>query len=76
MSIFKGFKLSTPAGYLSEREQDELVRFVLSRVRADTDAARDIRAFLADEQHVIASDTLRLLRTLASEWLDQRRRSK
>ena len=71
MTIFTGFKFRTPAGYLTEREQDALIKHILARIAAQPATANEVRLVIegrADARNLSAS-TLAALRDLAGDFV-------
>ncbi len=72
MSIFRGYKLKTEQnGYLSEKDQDALIKYVLGRAANDPLVSHEIRLVLEGRRDVgeLSTSTLALLRKAAQEWI-------
>jgi hypothetical protein len=71
MSLFTGYKLRTPAGDLSEREQEALIKYVLDRTASQPATAHEVRLVLEGrlEAHDLSAGTLGALRESAHEFI-------
>jgi hypothetical protein len=71
MSLFTGFTFRTPAGYLNEREQDALIKYVLERVAAQPATAHEVSLVIEGRQDArdLSADTLNALRALACDFI-------
>jgi hypothetical protein len=71
MSLFTGFTFRTPIGYLNEREQDALIRYVMERVAAQPATAHEVSLVIEGRQEArdLSAGTLSALRTLARDFI-------
>ena len=70
--MFKGFMLKISGGYLSEREQEEPIKFVLEGLRSYPRASLEVRMFLDEAIDELSSQTTRVLQDLARKWRSRR----
>ena len=71
MSIFTGFKFRTPAGHLSEREQDALIKFVLARLAIRPATAHEVQMVLEGtlDARDLSEGTLAVLRQISTDFV-------
>jgi hypothetical protein len=71
MSIFTGFIFRTPTGYLNEREQEALIKYVLERVATQPATAHEVSLVIEGRQEArdLSAGTLSVLRALACDFI-------
>ena len=71
MSIFTGFKFRTPAGHLSEREQDALIKYVLARIAIRPATANEVKLVLDGKLDArdLSEGTLAVLRQVSTDFV-------
>jgi hypothetical protein len=71
MSLFKGYKLRTPAGYLSEQEQAALITHLTTQAAKQPAVAREVRLVCKGRKDAseISPETLGVLREIANAYL-------
>ncbi|HUI87366.1 MAG TPA: hypothetical protein VLX61_01450 [Anaerolineales bacterium] len=72
--MFKDFCLKILGGYLSEKEQDELIRSILAEVRRYPQAAHEVRLMLDAGTDRLSDHATGVLRAIAYQRLIRRRR--
>ncbi len=72
--MFKGFFLKILGGYLSEFEQDELIKYVLVEVKKYPQVAREVRLILDGQAEDLSPNASGVLRAIAYKWLMGRRK--
>ncbi len=72
--MFKGFFLKILGGYLSEKEQDELIRYILTEVRRYPQVAHEVQVMLDGKTDSLSDTATGVLRAIAYKWLMMRRK--
>ncbi len=72
--MFKGFFLKILGGYLSEKEQDELIRYILIEVRRYPQVAHEVQVMLDGKTDSLSDTATGVLRAIAYKWLMMRRK--
>ncbi|MBI1793422.1 MAG: hypothetical protein HYR70_04440 [Chloroflexi bacterium] len=72
--MFKNFFLKISGGYLSELEQDKLIKYVLIEARKYPQVAREVRLFLDGQSEDLSPNATGVLRAIAYQWLMDRRK--
>ncbi len=69
--LFTGYKLRTPAGYLSEREQAALVEHITAQATSQLTVAHELRLVFEGRKDAseISPATLSVLREIANDYL-------
>ncbi|NPV86299.1 MAG: hypothetical protein HPY45_09865 [Anaerolineae bacterium] len=69
--MFKGYFLKVSGGYLSAKEQEELIRFILSGLQKYQEEAKEVRLVLEGKISVeeLSEKTLKRIASLGHKWL-------
>ena len=70
--MFKGFFLKILGGYLSEKEQDELIKYILVEVRRYPQVAHEVQLMLDGKTDSLSENATGVLRGIAYKWLMMR----
>ena len=72
--MFKGFFLKILGGYLSEKDQDELIKYILVEVRRYPQVAHEVQLMLDGKTDSLSENATGVLRAIAYKWLMMRRK--
>ncbi len=72
--MFKGFFLKILGGYLSEKDQDELIQYILVEVRRYPQVAHEVQLMLDGKIDSLSENAAGVLRSIAYKWLMMRRK--
>ena len=74
VAMFKGFFLKILGGYLSEKDQDELIQYILVQVRRYPQVAHEVQLMLDGKTDSLSDNATGVLRAIAYQWLMMRRK--